>query len=302
MLVSLASILLKTKFFAVCAVEHYQPRLTAKDVTFYIAAILAVIAGFAGAYFSSEEDISFKWSNATMTKWLPWEPGQMRTFMITGGTALVGLLLFVILTIISRKKKNEKIPTLKEMNLKFGLVPVLKTALLSVILIVAAYVSAAFIRGAFNSRFLFVDGTFEVMKPYNFMRMFKYALILLPFSLIISTLNNLTLLKNVSNFVDNLINVVVYSFGGELVVILALILTYSTPEHPVVFHVHAILSLLVLIPLTNYLYRKLFKLTGSVWAGAIFVALLLGWRLASYISHQFMYWGPNTLSAFWGIY
>ena len=171
---------------------------------------------------------------------------------------------------------------------------------LSVILISAAYLSAAFIRGAFNSRFLFVDGSFEVMKPYNFMRMFKYALILLPGTLIISTLNNLIILKNVSNFVDNLINVVVYSLGGELVVIIAMILTYSTPEHPVVFNLHAILSLLVLIPITNYLYKKLFKLTGSVWAGAIVVALLLGWRSASYISHQFMYWGPNTLVCFLG--
>ena len=302
MLVALASILLKTKFFAPCAVEHYQPRLTTKNVAFYIAAVLAVVAGFAGAYLSSDVDLGFSWSNATATKWLPWEPGQMRTFMVTGGTALAGLLLFVILAVIIRKKNNNDIPALKEMNLKFGLVPVLKTALLSVILIAAAYASAAFIRGAFNSRFLFVDGSFEMMKPYSFMRMFKYALILLPFTLIISTLNNLTLLKNVSNFVDNLINVVVYSFGGELVVILALILTYSTPQHPVVFNVHAILSLLILIPLTNYLYRKLFKLTGSVWAGAFIVALLLGWRLASYISHQFIYWGPNTLAAFWGIY
>ena len=301
MLVALASILLKTEFFAAAAVEHFQPRLTTKSKTFYIAAVLAVIAGFAGAYFSSDVDLGFKWSNATMTKWLPWEPGQMRTFMIIGGTALVGLVLFVILNLISRKK-NDDIPTLKEMNLGFGLVPILKTVVLSVILISAAYLSAAFIRGAFNSRFLFVDGSFEVMKPYNWMRMFKYALILLPGTLIISTLNNLIILKNVSNFVDNLINVVVYSLGGELVVIIAMILTYSSPEHPVVFNLHAILSLLVLIPITNYLYKKLFKLTGSVWAGAIVVALLLGWRSASYISHQFMYWGPNTLAAFWGIY
>ena len=302
MLVALASILLKTEFFAACAVGHFEPRMTTKDTAFYIAAILAVVAGFVGAYFSSDVDLGFKWSNATMTKWLPWEPGQMRTFMITGATALVGLLLFVVLAAISRKRENDKIPTLKEMNIKFGLVPVLKTALLSVILIAAAYASAAFIRGAFNSRFLFVDGSFEVMKPYSFMRMFKYALILLPFTLIISTLNNLVILKNVSSFVDNLINVVVYSLGGELVVILALILTYSSPQHPVVWNVHATLSLLVLIPITNYLYKKLFKLTGSVWAGAIMVALILGWRSASYISHQFMYWGPNTLAAFWGIY
>jgi hypothetical protein len=170
------------------------------------------------------------------------------------------------------------------------------------ILFAAAYISAALIKGAFDSRFLFVDGSFELMKPYSFARTIKYAIILLPFTLIISSLNNLTLLQNVSDGADTAINVVVTSFGAELLMAIGFILTYSTPQHAVVFHLHAILSLIVLVPVMNYLFRKLFKMTGSVWAGAIIVALIIGWRLASYISHQFIYWGPNLMSAFWGIY
>jgi len=302
LIVALVSIMTKSKFFARCAVAPHEPRFTTKDINFYIAALFCSIASFVGAYLSSEEDLSFSWSNATATKWLPWEPGQMRTFMMVMCTALAGLVLFLILAVINRKRKDNPIANLGDLNIKFGWVPVLKTALMSLIVIAACYISAAFIKGAFNSRFLSVDGSFELMKPYGFMRMLKYAVILLPFTLIISTLNNLTGLKNVSDSADTAINVFVTSLGAELLLAIALILTYSTPQHAVVFHVHAILSLIVLVPVMNYLYRKLYKVTGSVWAGAIIVALILGWRLASYISHQFIYWGPNEVSAFWGIY
>ncbi len=302
MLVALASILLKGKFFAPCAVPHYEAKLSTRNKEFFIAAVLSAVAAFIGAYLSSDEDLSFSWSNATATKWLPWEPGQMRTFLMLLGTAGVGLVLFLIFMAIFRRKKDGNIAGISDLRINFGWTPVFKTALLCAILFAVSYISAAFIQGAFNTRYLFVDGSFELMKAYSFMRMLKYAVILLPFTLIISSLNNLTLLKNVSDGADTAINVVVTSFGAEFLMLLGFILTYSTPEQGVVFHLHAILSLIVLIPVMNYLFRKFFKMTGSVWAGAIIVALILGWRLSSYVSHQFIYWGPNALSAFWGIY
>jgi hypothetical protein len=302
MLIALGSILLKSKFFARCAVAPYEAKLSAKSAEFYIAAALAAVASFIGAYLSSNEDLSFSWSNATARKWLPWEPGQMRTFLMLLGTAGVGLVLFLIFMAILRKRKGSGIAGIPDLKINFGWVPVLKTVLLCGILFAAGYISAAFIKGAFNSRFLFVDGSFELMKPYGFMRTLKYAVILLPLTLIISSLNNLTLVKNIRDGADTAINVVMTSLGAELLMIIGFIATYSSAQHGVVFHLHAILSLIVLVPVMNYLFRKLFKMTGSVWAGAIIVALILGWRLASYISHQFIYWGPNALSAFWGVY
>lgn len=146
------------------------------------------------------------------------------------------------------------------------------------------------------------DGSFEVMSPIGFMRMLKYAVILLPFTLVISTLNNMWGLKNVKDGVDTAINVVATSLGSELVVIIALLLTFSSVNHGTVWDVHTILSVIVLAPIMSYIYRKSYKVTGNVWVGAVIVALLLGWRLASYVSHQFIYYGPDPIKAFWGIY
>ena len=177
-----------------------------------------------------------------------------------------------------------------------------KTCLMLLILFAAFYISAAFIKEFFGARFLIADGTFELMKPYGFMRTFKYALILLPFTLIISTMNNMWSLKNVTDTQDTIINVIVTSLGAEVLILISILATYATPQSAVVFNLHTLLPIIIYAPVMSYIYRKMYKMTGNVWLGAMLVAVILGWRLSSYISHQFIYWGPNELSAFWGIY
>ena len=301
-LIALIAILLKTTFFATVFKPVYAPRLTTKESGFYIAAVFAFIAAFLGVWFNSMADLSFSLSNATTTKWLPWEPGQMRTFMMIIGTAVSGFVLFLVLWLISRKKKSDTLAKISDVNVGCGWKTFFKTCLLALILFAAFYVIAAFIKECFNARFLVADGTFELMKPYGFMRTFKYALILLPFTLIISTMNNMWSLKNVTDGQDTAINVFVTSLGAEVLILISILVTYSTPQQAVLFNLHTLLPIIIYAPVMNYLYRKIYKLTGNVWLGAMMVAIILGWRLSSYISHQFIYWGPNELSAFWGIY
>ncbi len=301
-LIALIAILLKSTFFATIFKPVYTPKLSTKDSGFYVAAVFAFIAAFLGVWFNSMADLSFSLSNATTTKWLPWEPGQMRTFMMIIGTAVPALVLFLILGIITRKKNSDTLAKISDVNVGCGWKTFFKTCLLALILFSAFYVIADFIKEFFGARFLIADGTFEMMKPYGFMRTFKYALILLPFTLILSTLNNMWSLKNVTDAQDTAINVFVTSLGAEVLILISILVTYSTPQQAVLFNLHTLLPIIIYAPVMNYLYRKIYKLTGNVWLGAMMVAIILGWRLSSYISHQFIYWGPNELSAFWGIY
>lgn len=300
MMIALASMLLKSKCFEGCAVEAYAPKLSVKSKSFWLWVAAATITGFAGAWACSQADYSFTISNKTMTKWLPWEPGQVRTFFMLIATAVVGLIIFAILSKVNKNKDG--LARVSDLNIALGLKPILKTAGIAFLLFVAFYVTASAINTLFDSRFLFVDGSFEVMKGYSFSRTIRYALIMLPFTLVISSLNNMSSLSDVSDGKDTLINVLVTSLGMIILMGIGFLLTYSSIDHAEVFHIHCVLSIITLVPVTNYLYRKLYKLSGSVWLGAIFVALLLGWRLASYISHQFMFYGPNEVGAFWGFY
>ena len=300
-LMALTAILLGSKFFSTAKFDLYTPTLSTKSSSFWIAICFAVVAAFVGTWMASSGDRSFTISNATNTKWLPWEPGQVRTMTMVIVTAAVGAALFTVLYFIT-KKKGGTLAKFSSVHLNCGVANAFKSILLAVILFAAFYNMAVIIKALFNARFMSADGSWELMSPVGFMRTLKYAVILLPFTLVISTLNNMWAIKNVSDRVDTLINVIATSLGAELVVWLALAITFSTAGHGTVFDVHTILSVIVMAPIMSYIYRKMYKVTGSPWAGAALVALILGWRLASYVSHQFIYYGPDPIKAFWGIY
>ena len=69
--------------------------------------------------------------------------------------------------------------------------------------------------------------------------------------------------KNVSDSADTALNVLFTSLGMILLVSIAFIYTYSNVRNPDILHIQCILSIIPLVPITNYMYRKLYKLTGS---------------------------------------
>ena len=306
-LCALASALLKSEYFGEVAFEPYAPKLKTKTGTFRIACILAFITSFIGGYVSSRENIALKASNAFMSKFLPTEPCQFRLIFQIIATAGVGLLLFGILGFVTRKKNDDTIPRFKDLNVGIGFKRVMRTVLLAVILFAAAYVSAAAIKGMACMRFMSIDVSLELMRPYAFVRMLKYAIMLLPFTLLISILNNLTVVDGVSDSKDVLISVLMHTIGAYVFVVVAYLIVFGpgTPTQmgsiQANMGIQTILPLLTMVPVCNYLYRRLFKVSGSAWLGAVFVALFLAWRLAAFTSHRFMFWGyDSVISRFFG--
>ena len=52
-----------------------------------------------------------------------------------------------------------------------------------------------------------------------------------------------------------------------------------------------------MLPLTTYLSRKLYKLTGSVWTGTILITFLISWATVSSIGYN-TYIGQSVWSTF----
>jgi hypothetical protein len=214
---SLAGILISWRSFAGAAAEVYKPRLKIKSAAFAIYCVIATVTGFVGAYFGSRETLGLQASNAFMSKFLPTEPGHTRLYFMVVATALCGALLFGVFTFLARKRKGGGeigLATVTDTNIKIGSKKVFKMLGLCTILFIAAYILTAFVSGVFDGRFQFVDGSLELMKPYSFVRMIKYMVFLLPFTLMISTLNNLTLVEGVSDGMDTAISVFVNSFSS----------------------------------------------------------------------------------------
>ena len=300
-LCSIIALLVSTELFKSVKHELPEARMPLKGKNFVFYLIATIIAGFAGAYGAQMSDESFTLSNKSMSKWLPWEPGQVRCFQMLFLTMFFGALLYFILGRINKKNKEQCLSSLKELNIG-GVKNIFKTLLIAVILFAASYAVANFINTMFYSRFLMIDGSFDVMNNYSFGRMARYFILILPATLVISTLNNMVRFKGVSDSADTALNVLFTSLGMILLMAISFIYTYSNAGNPDIFHIQCTLSIIPLVPICNYIYRKFYKLTGSVWLGAFFVAILIAWRCAGYISHQFMWYGSNEVAAFWGIY
>ncbi|MCF0237737.1 MAG: hypothetical protein HUK24_03975, partial [Sphaerochaetaceae bacterium] len=300
--IAIAALLVQTATFASCKGELPQPRMEFKSVNFVVYLIATILAGLAGAYGAQMSDQSFTVSNKSMSLWLPWEPGQVRTFFMLGLTAGVGLVLYLVLGFVGKKNNKPSLSTIAELRIKYGIKNVFKALAMAVLMFAFCYAMADFINVFFDSRFMVIDGAFELMKGYGFGRLVRYFILILPATFIISTLNNMVSFKGVSDSADTALNVLFTSAGMILLVGFAYLYTYSGQNNGDVLHLQCLLSIIPFVPICNYMYRKLYKVTGSVWLGAFFLALFIAWRLSSYISHQFMFYGNNEVAAFWGIY
>lgn len=299
---ALVALMVNTGLFSSVKRELPVARMDLKGKNFILYLVATIIAGFVGAYGAQAADESFTVGNALMNKWLPIEPGQARTYFMIYLTAAFGALLYFVIGRINRKDKTQVMASMKEMNIGLGVKNILKLLGMAVLLFGACYTAAGAVNLFFEGRFMLIDGAFDLMKAPAIGRMMRYFLVLFPACFVISTLNNMVRFKNVSDSADTALNVLFTSLGMILLVSIAFIYTYSNVRNPDILHIQCILSIIPLVPITNYMYRKLYKLTGSPWLGAFFVAILLCWRCSGYVSHQFMWYGANELSGFWGIY
>ena len=303
-LACICAIILKTEFFKPCQKELAPARLPLFKKSFWMWVVATAITGFVGEYACSLNDQGFTFAINTMTKCLPWEPGQVKLLFSVIATSATGTLLFFLLSKLTKKFGSNEEPvlsSLKEMHVFEGWKDFFKAVLLAGILWTCAYLFAAFIDKFFETRFLHVDGSYELMQVWNFGRMFRYFILYFPFCIVISTLNNMVRIKGVSDSADTAINVLVTTLGMILFMGIGFLVTYSKPGHAEIFHIHAMLATIFLIPALNYIYRKFYKLTGSVFVGAALAALFLAWRSAGYLCQRFMWYGNNEISAFWGI-
>ena len=294
---SAAGMLLSTSWFKGLEVPTYESKLSIKSWDFLIAVVIAIIVGFVGSYFGSRETMGLNASNKFMSKWLPTEPGHWRLIFQMMFTALCAAVLWIVFFVIYKYviKKESSVAPLSAIKWNVGVKNIFKSLGLAVILFAIAYVLEMFMEGAFYVRFQFIDGSFERMKAYGFVRMFKYFLILLPWCFIISYANNLVAIKGINDRLDTIICVAMQSLGCWIFLIIANAITFSTPDHMTALGLHTMLPAIFLVPMTNYLFRKLYKVSGSIWLGTFTVDLILCWRLASYVSHRFMFWGYDSV-------
>ena len=158
----------------------------------------------------------------------------------------------------------------------------------------------------FNEDYRFWMAAMTKMLPQNLLLMFRYGLVVFPTFVVGGLLINFGRMKDMRESRNTLLNVVLnvlgmygtaiasygymyisYYYAGKSVMPFAIFITTWT--------------LLIVVPLTAYLSRKMYNVTGSLWLGAFVNTLLVTWMFCSSLSSSNMNLNGDVITKWLGI-
>lgn len=200
-------------------------------------------------------------------------------FMYLG---FMGLLAVVLLAVFywQDKKAGRKV----SFGLKVPGKTVVRALLLAVCLIAAAYVSLGVIRYLFGEDFRFWNNVFGAMKVEYWWLALKFALVIFLPQLAINVLTNYTVRSDIPEWKDTLFTVLFSTAGVWLCCMVNVIVLHTGGT--AICNWNSAFALPLMLPLTTYLSRKLYKLTGNVWLGTVLITLLVSWGTVSSMGYN----------------
>lgn len=141
----------------------------------------------------------------------------------------------------------------------------------------------------------FWNNVFGVMKVEYWWVALKFAVVIFLPQLAINVLTNYTVRTDIPEWKDTLFTVVFGTAGVWLCCMLNVIMLHSGGA--ALCNWNSAFALVLMLPLTTYLSRKLYKLTGSVWTGTFLITFLVSWATVSSIGYN-TYIGQSVWSTF----
>jgi len=279
MLMPLAGLLFKTKFFASCIAERTVNDSTAiSKKKFLIISGFTVVLSFIAMYYSNSLQTPFLPFSRFLPLWTSWWHPFVY-LIIVGAASIIMLAIFWFMD-----KKNQGSSGLMVLNIKMKPANILKTILASVILLAAAYLSLIVIVYLFNENYQLWVVIFTEMKVEYWGLVWRYYILFFPLLLLVGAVANYTIRKDIPEWKDNLITVVINSLGVWILWLISYLVLHSGGATFSSFN--SSYAMLLLVPITFYITRKMYKITNSIWLGASINALLICWTLISSVGYH----------------
>lgn len=299
-LVPLAAILLETPFFKACKFEVPAAKSHRKDKVFWIISAAMVALSCWAICWVGAHGMGLNIVNKFFS--LDSTVNILIGYMVIMAVGIV--IALGIYAIVVKKKAGENI--FKPFNLNIDLSAMVRTFLLAYILFVLAYISMAVLKFLFNEDYRFWMAAMTKMMPQNLLLMFRYGLVVFPTFVAGGLLINFGRMRDMQEGRNTLLNVVLnvlglygtavasygymyisYYFAGKSVMPFAIFVTTWT--------------LLIVVPLTAYISRKMYNITGSIWLGAYTNTLLVTWMFCSSLSSSTMNLNGDVITKWLGI-
>ena len=270
----LTALILKTNWFAGC--QGSVKPLPAGSISkkrYWLFNGVTVILTFAALYYV----------NSLFAPGLPTSAGLplFSSWWLTVIFLAIMAVCSVILVLVYWRLDKATIGTtaLENLNIKLKISSILKSILLSIILLMAAYGTLMLVEYMFGEDFRLWMMVFTEMKAELWALVWKFALMMFPSFLLIGAATNYTVRTDIPEWLDTLIAVVVNSLGVWLLCLVNYI-SYAG-SNALFSNFTSSYGFIIFVPLTVYVTRKRSKVTNNIWIAAALNALLLSWSICS---------------------
>ncbi len=293
MIFPLAALLLSKESFAGCVTAPASRSAVVSRPVRIVLSVGVVAATFVSIYIANAKGVMF----FPMTFFWPLAgaSGNALLFiLLLGGLSLV-LLVAAALAI----KKTSGESALPRLNLNLGVKGVLKSLAVAALIILAGYLACVTVEYLFNQDFRLWTTQFTHLSVDSWFIVLRYAVFFVPVFLLTGSVSVLTLREDAPAWKDDLAAVVVGS-AGVWICLACDLLSYLAWTGRSFSPFTCSYSMLLLVPLTVLINRRLYRRTNSVWLGAFVNALLIAWVLVCSNGTSDMYYGNTLVSVIFG--
>jgi hypothetical protein len=299
-LVPLAAILLATSFFSACRFELADPVNSKKSKAFWLVSAIMVAMCCWAIYWVNKNGLAFMYQLKFFS--LDFTVNIVIGYMIL--TAVGSALILLVYSLLAKKRTGYKY--LEIFNIKARLSIVVKTFLLAAVLFAAAYISMSILKTVFNEDYRFWTAALTEMNPPNFMLMLRYSLIIFPTFLASGAVINFGRMKDMGEGRNTVLNIVLTCLGPYLIFFVSygyMYLRYYTSGVSTLPWNNFVttITLLLTLPLTAFISRRMYTTSGSLWLGAFVNTSLVTWMFCSSLSSSYLYLIGNNVTKWLGL-
>ena len=300
MLFPIIGLLTRTKFFAPCAIEKRESvQGDVNKATYWILSGVVILFTFLALYEAN-------------TRGPTWASAQHRfppnIFVLVTTTAiadwfviwltLISLAVLIVKVVFTKKATGRL--GLREMNIGMKVPVFLKTLLIGVIVIASANAMLVVIERLFNQDFHFFQTMFTEMKIEHWFMALPYIISFFILFAVIGLSINFGARTDLSESREMILTVIVNSVGVWALWLIDMLLRANWSGKPFSDFTLSY-SMLLFVPITVYISRKMYKMTNSIWLGAFVNATLLSWTLFCSAGIADYYYGQNIISVIFGV-
>lgn len=288
-LMPLAKLLCGTAFFAPClGEEKVAPVETSKKRYWIVNGIAVVIGIIATLVLDKVAEQPWMYFHATQL-----HPLFFSWWMVPIFLAVIGVLSLIEVFVLSAiDKKNNGTSQFANTNVFINILAIIKSLILALIVIIAAFASMMLIKYLFNQDYRLWMFALTDLKVEHWWFVVRLAVIFLPSLLFGALALNYAPKTGKGEFADDMLAVLVNSLGVWIICLIdALLMAKNGAKWTFTY------GYIFSVPVVNYVSRRLFRTTKNVWISAAVGALLLAWLLVGTMGYD-VYYAQNFASIF----